>query len=126
MSEIMRRDEIPSASSLSKTGITAIGCTAAGVFLILLGVISSNPVVGIIAGSIVALFGFGSFTSKDLADKKAGIVLLAAGILTVLSKIPIPFFQPFSKVLLGIGAAGLLLTGIWNGIKFFTGLKKRS
>jgi len=126
MGDIMRRDEIPSASSLSKTGVAAIGYAAAGIFLVVLGVISTNPVVGIIAGGIVSLFGFGSFTSKDIADRRAGFVLLTAGVLTILSKIPIPFFQPFSKVMLGIGAFGLLALGVINGIKFFIGLKKRS
>jgi len=126
MGDIMRRDEIPSASSLSKLGVSAVGYTAAGIFLVILGVVSSNPIVGIIAGGIVTLFGFGSFTSKDLADRRAGLVLLTAGVLTILSKIPIPFFQPFSKVLLGIGAFGLLALGVVNGIKFLIGLKKRS
>ena len=126
MGDIMRRDEIPSASSLSRLGVSAVGYTAAGVFLVVLGVISSNWIVGIIAGGIVSLFGFGSFTSKAPADKRAGFVLLTAGILTILSKIPIPFFQPFSKVLLGVGAFCLLALGVINGIKFFIGLKKRS
>jgi len=126
MNEIMKRDEIPSASSLSKMGVSAVGYTAAGVFLIVLGAISSAPLVGFIAGGIVGLLGLGSLASKDPADKKAGLVLTAAGALTILSKIPIPLIQPFSKVLLTVGAIGLLGLGIWNGIKFLTGLKKRS
>ena len=126
MGDIMKREEIPSASSLTKCGVAAVGYTAAGIFLIVLGVISSNMIAGIIAGGIVALFGLGSLTSRDPADKKAGLVLLTAGILTVLSKIPIPLIQPFSKVLLGVGAFGLLALAVINAIKFFRGLKKRS
>jgi len=126
MGDIMKRDEIPSASSLSKMGVSAVGYTAAGIFLVILGAVGSNPIVGIIAGAIVALLGFGSFTSRDLADKRAGLVLTTAGVLTVLSKIPIPGIQPFSKVLLGIGAVGLLALGVINAVKFFIGLKKRS
>ena len=107
-------------------GVSAVGYTAAGVFLIVLGAISSAPLIGILAGGLVGLLGLGSLTSKDLADKRAGLVLTAAGALTILSKIPIPLIQPFSKVLLTIGAIGLLGLGIWNGIKFLIGLKKRS
>jgi len=126
MNEIERRDDIPSTTSLSKMGVSAVGYTAAGVFLIVLGAISSAPLIGILAGGLVGLLGLGSLTSKDLADKRAGLVLTAAGALTILSKIPIPLIQPFSKVLLTIGAIGLLGLGIWNGIKFLIGLKKRS
>ena len=126
MNEIVTRDEIPSASSLSKLGVSAVGYTAAGVFLVILGAISTHWIPGIIAGGIVTLIGLGSFTSKNLTDRRAGLVLTAAGILTVLSKIPFPVIQPFSKILLGIGAFGLLALGVINGIKFFIGLKKRS
>ena len=126
MSDIMKRDEIPSAGSLTKCGVAAVGYTAAGVFLVLLGAISSIPIVGIIAGGVVTMIGLGSFLSKDPADKRAGLIITSAGILTLLSKIPIPVIQPFSKVLLGIGAFGLLALGVINAVKFFRGLNKRS
>jgi hypothetical protein len=126
MNEIIKKDDYLSTSSLSKLGISAIGYTAAGVFLFILNVAAKSFVPGIIIGGLVGLFGLVSLKSKDLADRRAGVILTAAGALTVLSKIPIPFIQGFSSVILGIGAVGLLVLGIWNGIKFFIGLKKRS
>ena len=126
MNEIERRDEIPSTTSLSKTGVSAVGYTAAGIFLMILNAVSSLTIPGLIVGGIVGLFGIRSIASKDPADKRAGLVLTAAGALTVLSKIPIPFIQGISGFMLGAGAIGLLGLGIWNGIKFLIGLKKRS
>ena len=127
MNEIEKRnDNIPSASSLSKLGVKAVAYSAAGIFLFILNAVTGATWPGLIIGGIVCLFGIGSFMSKDLADKKAGIVITLAGGLTVLSKIKIPFISGFSGVLLGIGAVGLLALGIVNAVKFFRGLKKRS
>jgi hypothetical protein len=49
---------------------------------------------------------------------------MAAGVLALLSKIPV--IAPVAGTLLAIGAFGLLALVIINGIKFFIGLKKRS
>jgi len=126
MNEIQKRDEIPSASRLSKLGITAIGYTAGGVFLMLLNAISRLRGLGLVVGAVVCVVGVVSLLSKDQEDKKAGAVIAAAGALTVLSKTNIPLITAVSGTLLSIGALGLLALGIWNGIKFFFGLKKRS
>jgi len=126
MYDIERKDEIPSASSLSKLGITAIGYTAAGVFLFFLNIFSRFRVFGLIIGGIVCLVGIGSLMSKDPTDKKAGLLITLAGALTLLSKAKIPFLTAVSGTLLSIGAVGLLAIGIINGIKFLIGLKKRS
>jgi hypothetical protein len=124
MYEIEKRDNIPSASSLSKTGVRAVGYTAAGIFVLVLNAFPNW--LGLIAGGLVCLLGLGSLRSNDLTEKKAGIVIVTAGILTVLSKVGIPLIAPVSQVLLGIGIFSLLALGIWNGIKFIIGLKKRS
>jgi hypothetical protein len=114
----------PSTTNLSKIGVKAVGYTAAGIFVLIL---NAFPVwLGLIAGGLVCLLGIGSMRSKDLTDKKAGIIITTAGVLTVLSKVGIPLIAPVSQVLLGIGVFGLLALGIWNGIKFIIGLKKRS
>jgi len=122
--EIEKREAIPSTSSLSKMGITAIGYCAGGIFLILLQVFSRFRGLGLVIGALVCIVGIVSFTSKDQADRKAGAVIMAAGALALLSKIPV--VAPLAGTLLSIGAIGLLALGIWNGIKFFIGLKKRS
>jgi len=126
MNEIVKKDDIPSTSKLSKLGITAIGYSAGGVFLFILQAVSRFRVFGLIAGAVVCLVGIGSLMSKDPADKKAGMIITGAGALTVLSKSGIPGITQLSGTLLAIGAIGLLALGIWNGIKFFMGLKKRS
>ena len=124
MNEIEKRDDIPPASTLSKQAITAFFCTAGGVSLIVLQAVSKIPVVGLIAGAVICAVGIGALLSKDPADRKPGAVITAAGALAVLSKIrPI---APLAGTLLTIGTVGLLALGIWNAIKFFTGLKKRS
>ena len=126
MNDIERKNDIPSASSLSKLGITAIGYSAGGIFLLLLNAVARSMGLGLIVGGIVSVLGIFSLRSKDPADKKAGLIITAAGVLTVLSRSRIPFVTEISGTLLGIGAIGLLALGIWNGIKFFIGLKKRS
>ena len=124
MNDIERRDEIPSASKLTKLGITAIGYTAGGVFLFLLNMAARLRGLGLVIGGVVCVVGIASLLSKDPADRKAGIIIAAAGALAILSKIP--SIAPVAGTLLSIGAVGLLALGIWNGIKFFVGLKKRS
>jgi hypothetical protein len=126
MYDIEKRDEIPSTSSLSKLGITAIGYTAGGVFLFLLQIFSRLRGLGLVIGVLVCVFGIVSLLSKDPADKKPGVIIAIAGALTVLSKTGIPLLTAISATLLTIGAVGLLAAGLWNGIKFFIGLKKRS
>ena len=124
----MKRDEIPSASSLSKLGVAAVGYTAAGIFLCVLNAISGIgfSLIGVVAGAAVFLIGLGSFFSKDPSDKKAGLIITTAGILTVISKSGIPFLAGASRFLLIAGAVGLLALGLINAVKFFRGLKKRS
>ncbi|MCL2759223.1 MAG: hypothetical protein FWD22_03340 [Treponema sp.] len=117
--------DIPSTSSLSKLGITALGYIAGGVFLFLLNVIARFKVFGLIVGVLVCLVGIGSLFSRNPADRKAGIIITAAGALVVLSKTGIPGIAIISGVLLTIGAIGLIVLGIFNAVKFFIGLKKR-
>jgi hypothetical protein len=124
--DVEKIDDIPSTSSLTKLGISAIGYAAGGIFLFLLNIFARFRVFGLIIGGIVCLVGIGSLMSKDPADRKAGFLITAAGALTILSKAKIPFLTAISGTLLSIGAIGLLALGIVNGIKFFIGLKKRS
>ena len=119
-------EKIPTAKNLSKMGVSAVGYCAAGAFLLILSTISNLTIPGIIAGAIVLLFGITNLASKDPADKRAGMVITAAGALTVLSVTKIPLLAPVSGVLLTVGAIGLLGLGILNAVKFFRGLKKRS
>jgi hypothetical protein len=111
-----------SASSLSKRGVAAIGCIAGGIGLFILG--SLSPVAGIVAGAIAGVVGICALSSKDPADKTPGMIVTGAGALTIVSKLP--FIGFLAKPFFGLGAIILLGVGVWNGFKFFKGLKARS
>jgi len=126
MDDVENINDIPSTSSLTKLGITAISYIAGGIFLFLLNFISKFRVFGLVVGGVVCLVGIGSLMSKDLADRRAGLLITTVGALTILTKSRITFLVVVSGVLLSIGAVGLLVLGIINGIKFLIALKKRS
>ncbi|MDR3171086.1 MAG: hypothetical protein LBU17_05570 [Treponema sp.] len=107
---------------LTKQGVTAVGGIVGGVALFIMGALP--PIAGIVVGGVVGVAGIVTFLSKDPADKKPGLMIAAAGALSVFSRIGA--VRPLAGTLLGIGAIGLLAVGIWNGIKFLKGLKSRS
>jgi len=119
-----RIDDIPSTAVLSKLGITAVCYTAGGIFIFLLQIFTRIKMLGPIVGAVVCVVGIVSLLSRDTADRKAGVIITGAGVLVILSKIPV--IAPAAATLLSIGGVGLLAMGIINGIKFFIGLNKRS
>jgi len=119
-------DDIPSTAAVSKLGITAIVYIAGGIFVFLLLAFSKVKFLGLVVGAAVCVVGIFTLMSRDPADKKAGGIITAAGVLVLVSKIRIPFIAPISAVLLSIGGVGLIAMGIINGIKFLIALKKRS
>ena len=126
MNDIDKIDDIPSTTTLTKQGITAVTCTAGGLFLLLIQTIARLPVLGLIIGGIACVVGIVSLLSNDPTDKKAGIVISGAGILLMLSKTGIPLIRAAAGTLISFGSIGLLALGILNGIKFLKGLKRRS
>ena len=130
MNEIVKQDSYLTTSSLSKLGVSAVGYTAAGIGLFLLTLLKGIPWIGVGIGALVTIFGIAALGSKDKADKKAGIIITAAGALALISQISVAlklgFIGGLSNVLLGVGVFGLLAAGLINAIKFFRGLKKRS
>ncbi|MDR1900258.1 MAG: hypothetical protein LBQ55_09640 [Treponema sp.] len=127
MNDIEPVEPYGSSKSLARQGVAAVGCIAGGVFLSIMNIVGARfPVVGIILGVAAAVVGVGALLSRDPDDKKPGAVITAAGVLVILSRVGIPFIRPLAGTLLGIGAVGLLVMGVWNGIKFFRGLKSRS
>lgn len=115
-------NDIVPTNVLAKQGVAAVGGIAGGIGLMILGGLPS--LFGIIAGAVVGIIGLGAMGSPDPADKRAGIIALVAGGLTVLSKVGI--FSGFASGLLGIATAGLIGMGVWNAFKFFKGLKSRA
>jgi hypothetical protein len=120
-----RRDLVP-ARTLEKQGVAAVANLAAGLFLFVLGALGGRlSIVGIFLGALAGVFGIAALRSRDSADRKAGAILTAGGILAILSRAGAAFFRPLAGILLSIGAFGLIAMGIWNGVKFFKGLKSR-
>jgi hypothetical protein len=114
-------DIVPTTNVLAKQGVTAVGGVVGGIVLLILGHLPS--IFGIVAGALVGVIGLGAMGSKEPTDRRAGLIATIAGGLTILSKVP--FLSGIAGGLLGIATVGLLGMGIWNGIKFFRGLKKR-
>jgi hypothetical protein len=112
--------------TLEKQGLAAAANLAAGLFLFALAVLGGRlSIVGIVLGILAAFFGIDALRSRDGADRKAGAVLTAGGILALLSRTGALFFRPLAGTLLSVGAFALIARGVWNGIQFLTGLKSR-
>jgi hypothetical protein len=124
MYDLERKEQEISPSVLSKQGLNAVICAGAGVGIFILQLISRLKIVGLVAGVAVCVIGISALLSKDPSDKKPGAVITAAGALVLLSKINV--LAPVAGTLLSIGAVGLIVIGIYNGIKFLSGLKRRS
>jgi hypothetical protein len=125
MSDLIPHEKFTPTNVLAKQGVAAIGCLAGGAGLLLLAALGARfPVIGIAAGAILGVVGISAIRSKDPDDRKPGLIVAAAGVLSVLSRVP--GVRSFAGTLLGIGALGLLALGIWNGIKFLKGLKSRA
>jgi hypothetical protein len=126
MNDIEPAEPYGSTKSLAKQGVAAIGMIAGGFFLFIIEALARFRVLGLILGVAAGIAGIVALHSKDPDDKKPGLIMTAAGVLVILSKTGIPILRSLAPTLLSIGAVGLLVMGIWKGIKFFKGLKSRS
>ena len=125
MREIVPGGTHTSRQALAKQGVSAAGCLIGGAGLLILTILPALP--GGIAGGVVTLAGIGALASKDPDARKLGPMATLAGGLTILSKLKfLGSLAGLADLLLAGGAAGLLLMGIWKGVKFFKGLKSRS
>jgi hypothetical protein len=123
MNELERRNP---ARTLEKRGVAAVADLAAGIFLFVLAALGGRfAIMGIILGALAGIFGIAALRSRDSADRKAGAILTAGGILAVLARAGAAFFRPLAGTLLSVGAFGLIAMGLWNGIQFFRGLRSR-
>ncbi|MDR1178367.1 MAG: hypothetical protein LBK64_06030 [Spirochaetaceae bacterium] len=120
MQDLVPQSYVP-RKTLVRQGITAVGSLASALVLFILKNLPS--VAGLIAGGIITLAGLVCVFSKDKEDKKAGLFLSAAGILSLLSRSPL--FPRLSGGLLNLGILGLLGLGVWKGVAFLRGLKAR-
>ena len=121
MNDLVPGDKYVPRDVLVRDGMTSIGSLAGGIIML---VVKALPaVIGIVAGGIVTIVGLGAMVSGDKTDKKAGMVITAAGALSVLARFP--FLGKAAGGLLSLGIIGLFGVGIWKGIKFLRGLKDR-
>jgi hypothetical protein len=120
MNDLVKK-EVP-RDKLVKQGVTAVGSLIGGAALAIVNALPS--VIGLVAGGVITVLGVGALASKDPTDKKAGMVITAAGGLTVLSRLGI--FRGLTGGILGLGVVGLIGLGIVKGIQFLRGLKSRS
>jgi hypothetical protein len=111
--------DIEPRSQVTRSGVKGVGAVAGGAGLLVLAGIAAIPVIGIIAGAVIAVVGFALMTSRS--DRGAGVVAIVAGAATLLGAI-----IPGLRWLLWLPGIGLLGVGIWSLIRFFRGVKSRS
>jgi len=110
---------------LVKLGTSAVANLAGGVLLFVMTAGARIPILGIVLSAGALVLGIGTILSKDKEDKKPGTLIAGAGVLGLVVRFGPPMLRPFAAFALGLGAIGLIASGIWKGIKFLRGLKTR-
>jgi hypothetical protein len=117
MKDIVPRNE------LVKQGVQGVAGVGGGIgLLILKGIASAGFLAGLIAGGVVLVAGLVIASSPD--DRKAGLVALGAGALTILASIPV--IGGVVGWLMPVAGIGLIIAGGWSLIKFWRNLRRRS
>jgi hypothetical protein len=111
--------DIEPRSQVTRSGMKGVGAVAGGAGLLVLAGISAIPLIGIIAGAVIAAVGLALMTSRS--DRTAGVVTAIAGAATLLGAI-----IPHLRWLIWLPGIALLGVGIYSLIKFFRGVKSRS
>jgi hypothetical protein len=125
MNNSMERGDMPSRSSLSKTGVSAVLQLAGGVILTVLGALPM--LLSTVVGGALTIIGLAGVSSRDNEDKKIGVVLTLAGAATILSRHGVlHILKAAGGLVLQAGAFALIGLGLFNAIKFIIGVKKRS
>ena len=110
---------------LVKLGTSAIAHLAGGALFFVMAMGVRFRIPGIILSIGALVLGGGALLSKDREDKKPGLIITAAGVLGMVIQFGIPILRPLAVFALGLGAIGLIASGIWKGIKYLRGLKTR-
>lgn len=114
--EALMSDLVP-RKVLVKQGMMGVGgIVGGGILLFLAGL--SGP-AGWIVGGLLTLVGLGVSASRD--DRAAGVVILGAGVLTLVTAL-----FPGIDWLMKAGGIGLIVAGGYSIVKFIINLKKRS
>jgi len=112
-------DLIPT-NTVAKYGVYMVAGIGGAIILLALKNIAW---LGIIVGAVVLFLGIGVISAKNTKDTFPGVLCVAAGVLAILSSLPL---GGFSRLLLWLGVLALLIVGIWNGVKFVLSIKSRS
>jgi hypothetical protein len=120
-------DPYISANAVTRQGLAIGGYFAGGILILVMQFLGARFffVAGIL-GLISLIAGIRILFAKGGRNKLPGAVLVAAGILCVLSRTPFRFIRPITGTLLSIGAVGFFALGIVNIFKLFKILKGRS
>jgi len=110
---------------LVKLGTSAIAHLAGGALFFVMAMGVRFRIPGIILSIGALVLGGGALLSKDREDKKPGLIITAAGVLGMVIQFGIPILRPLAVFALGLGAIGLIASGIWKGIQYLRGLKTR-
>jgi len=110
---------------LVKLGTTAIAHLAGGALFFVMSMGVRFRIPGIILSIGALVLGGAALLSKDREDKKPGLIITGAGVLGMLVQFGIPILRPLAVFALGLGAIGLIASGVWKGIKYLRGLKTR-
>jgi len=120
-------EEYTPPETLSKQGVAAVGHLAGGALLLVMQVLGARfRLLGVVLALVSGGMGLSAMHSRDPGDKKAGIILTAAGVLELVAQFGvIGGLKAIASTLLGVGALGLLAVGVVKGWKFLKGLKAR-
>ena len=110
---------------LVKLGTSAVAHLAGGALFFVMSMGVRFRIPGIILSVAALVLGGGALLSKDREDKKPGLVIAGAGALGMFVQFGLPILRPLAVFALGLGAIGLIASGIWKGFKFLRGLKSR-
>jgi len=114
-----------SREELQKEGKNAARCLIGAVYLMVLTIGARFIFLGITLSGFALFMGLRFIFSKDREEIKPALIMIAAGTLGILFRFGPGLVRAFSAFLLGLGAMGLFVAGIWKGVNFLIGLKNR-
>ncbi|MDR2480887.1 MAG: hypothetical protein LBD07_01150 [Spirochaetaceae bacterium] len=82
--------------------------------------------VGMVIGGIAAILGLTGLFSADKNDRRDGLTVFVTGALFVIIAAELGPVRFFAGYLLSAGAFMSFAFGVWNGIRFLIGFKRRS
>ena len=108
------------SKELIKERSNALICLLGGIYILAIAIAARFPFIGILLSGFAIAYSLGAIMSKTQEDKKRGLVMLAAGVLGLLSRFSPAIIRVIAMTALNMGAIGLIATGIWSGVKFLT------